>query len=419
MGIVAPIGIMNFLNLASQRGVLIKDGRTLDLLNQVDTIVFDKTGTLTKEQPYIEAIHAYAAYNEADVLTFAAAAETKQTHPIARAILHKAEMWQLTLPHIDEAEYKVGYGLSVVMDHQLVQVGSARFMEMTDITIPAATKDTLEFCQEQGHSVVLVAVDNTLVGAIELRPTLRPEAKEVIARLKKRRHIKSIYIISGDHETPTRKLAQDLGIDHYFAQTLPEKKAELIEQLQDEGKFICYIGDGINDSIALKKSQVSVSLRGASTVATDTAQIVLMDESLNQFADLFDLAKDFKSNMRTGFICLLIPTVIGMGGAFFLQFGMLQTLILTTSGLMAGVANSMLPLLKRKEPAPAIEVDHWPVPPQVLSGSEQTTLKSETSMQPEKGGQTDFESFVEDGNHVGLVGSSRLSGGDTGRWQSG
>ncbi len=358
LGIVAPISIMNFLNLASQSGILIKDGRTLDLLNQVDTIVFDKTGTLTKEQPSVEHIYTCEDYEEDAVLTLAAAAEYKQTHPIAKAILQEAAEHQLTLPAIAEADYKVGYGLTVVIDHQTVQVGSARFMELTGLEIPRILHDAQVACFAQGHSLVMVAVDHRLIGAIALRPTLRPEVYTLIAQLRRRPQITSMYIISGDHETPTHKLAQELGIEHYFANALPEHKAALIEQLQNEGKFLCYIGDGINDAIALKKSQVSISLRGASTVATDTAQIVLMDGNLHQVADLFDLAGEFAGNMRTGFLCLCIPTLIGIGGVLFLSFGLLHTMVLTSVGLGSGVLNAMVPMLKRSgttlAPAPVL-----------------------------------------------------------------
>ena len=375
MGIVAPISIMNFLNLASHSGILIKDGRTLDLLNQVDTVVFDKTGTLTKEQPHIGSISACDVYDENAVLTFAAAAEYKQTHPIGKAILQEARVRQLPLPHIDEAEYKVGYGLTVTIDQQLVQVGSDRFIEMTGTVIPLAIRNTLEWCHEQGHSLVLVAVDHTLVGAIELRPTLRPEVQTIVAALRQRPHITSMYIISGDHETPTKRLAEEIGIDHYFAKALPENKADLIEQLQQQGKFVCYIGDGINDSIALKKSQVSVSMRGASTVATDTAQIVLMDGSLKQIVDLFDLAQEFDGNMRRGFLCLAIPTLIGIGGVFFMSFGLLHTMVLTSIGLGSGVLNAMVPLLKQQWETPVSRVES---PPETSTAAKEVKMAYQT-----------------------------------------
>jgi Cu2+-exporting ATPase len=348
LSVIAPISIMNHLNLASKSGVLIKDGRTLELLNEVDTIVFDKTGTLTKEEPHVGAIHTCAEYDEKQVLTFTAAAEYKQTHPLAKAILKKASEEQLELPSLEETEYKIGYGLTVTINNQLVQVGSIRFMELAEIPIPEQFKETIESCYEEGHSLVFVAIDSRLIGAVELCPTVRPEAKKVIEQLQQFPNIKSIYIISGDDETPTKKLAGELGIENYFAETLPENKGDLIEQLQNEGKFICYIGDGINDSIALKKSQVSISLRGASTVATDTAQVVLMDESLEQLVGLFELAKKFEANMHSSFMYLLIPTMVGIGGVLFLNLGLIYTLILTTTGLTAGVINAMLPVLKNQ-----------------------------------------------------------------------
>ncbi|VFN07075.1 MAG: Cu2+-exporting ATPase, partial [Candidatus Kentron sp. G] len=132
----------------------------------------------------------------------------------------------------------------------------------------------------------------------------------------------------------------------YFAETLPENKAGLIEQLQQEGHFICYVGDGINDSIALKKSQVSISLRGASTIATDTAQIVLMDQGLTRLDPLFDLATGFNRNIDRTFTLTLIPAVIGLSGAFLLGFGLAPTVLLNVAGLLLGIGNSTMPLLE-------------------------------------------------------------------------
>jgi len=346
MTIVAPISIMNFLNIASQKGILIKDGRTLDLLNSVDTLVFDKTGTLTEEQPQVGEIYPSVDYEKDDVLRWAAAAEQKQQHPIAKAILKAAQT--LDIPDIDETEYKIGYGLAVKVNNKWIRAGSLRFMELAEISVPLHIRKIQTHCHELGHSLILVAVDNIVIGAIELVPTMRSEIKEIISQLRQWPRIKTMYIISGDHEAPTQKLAQSLNMDHYFAETLPEQKAEIIGQLQNEGKFICYIGDGINDSIALKKAQVSISLRGASTVATDTAQIVLMDGNLTQLISVFELARDFQKNIDVTFAAVLLPTVIGAGGVFFLHFGLIQTIFLNLAGLAVSVSNATLPLLKHK-----------------------------------------------------------------------
>ncbi len=352
MTTVAPISILNFLNQASCDGILIKDGRTLDLLNQVDTIVFDKTGTLTEEQPHVGQIHACSGYGADDILMYAAAAEHKQTHPIAKAILHESEKRQLSIPEVDDTEYKIGYGLTVSAGGKLIQVGSIRFMEISDIVIPCHMRCVWEQCHTQEHSVVMIAISRRLAGLIELLPSVRPEAGEVISRIRENRNIRSVHIISGDHETPTKKLAQELGIDQYFAETLPENKADIIEQLQNEGRFVCYIGDGINDAIALKKSHVSVSIRGASTVATDTAQVVLMNGTLDQLSHLFDLASDFQSNMDATYGVLLVPVFLGIGGVFFLHFGLVHTLILNQLGLLGGISTVMVPWLRYRRQKP-------------------------------------------------------------------
>jgi heavy metal translocating P-type ATPase len=345
--ILAPLSIMNHLNLASKQGILIKDGRSLELLTQVNTLVFDKTGTLTEEQPHVGLIHCCSHYSEHQVLTYAAAAEYKQDHPVAKAIQQEAENHQLDIPSIDDSEYKVGYGLIVGIAGKTIHVGSDRFMEVESILIPLSIKQQQQLSNEEGYTLIMVAVDNNVIGAIELLPTVRSEAKTIISLLKQRPNIKSTYIISGDSEIPTQKLAEELGIDSYFAETLPESKADIIEQLQQQGHFICYVGDGINDSIALKKSQVSVSLRGASTIATDTAQIVLMDQGLSHLNLLFDLADDFNANMNTTFGILLIPAVIGVSGAFLLGFGVAYTVVLNMTGLVIGIGNVMRPLLKK------------------------------------------------------------------------
>ncbi|HDN26462.1 MAG TPA: heavy metal translocating P-type ATPase [Thioploca sp.] len=343
--VINPIGMLNFLNLASQDGILIKDGRSLELLNQIDTVVFDKTGTLTQEQPHLGNIYTCNGVKENDLLTYAAAAEYKQNHPIARAIVQGANERTLNLPEIDDSQYEIGYGIKVKITDQLIRVGSIRFMEMEGIAIPGEIHKLQHSSHEQGYSTVYVAIDQQLGGMLELQPTIRPEAKHIIRQLRQRNL--SIYIISGDHEHPTKQLAEELGIDHYFANTLPQDKANKIEQMQTEGKSVCFVGDGINDSIALKKANVSISLRGASTAATDTAQVILMDQTLTKLEQFFELAQYFDKNQKTGLATTLVPGVLCVGGIFFLHFGILSSMMFYNVSAIAGIGNALSPLLKK------------------------------------------------------------------------
>ncbi|MFN8488407.1 MAG: heavy metal translocating P-type ATPase [Caldilineaceae bacterium] len=360
---VSLLGMINYLQIASRRAILVKDGRALERLHEVDTFVFDKTGTLTLEQPHVAQIYSCQAHlTQEEILTFAAAAEYRQPHPIAKAIMTAAETRNLQLPPIDGASYEVGYGIKVFINNQLIRVGSSRFMQLEGIAIPASMQTLQAACQQKGHSMVMVAVDDNLIGALELHATLRPEAESIIADLRQRGL--HVAIISGDQEAPTRELAKLLGIDTYFANTLPENKASLIAQLQSEGRVVCFIGDGINDAIALQQADVSISLLGATTIATDTAQIVLMAQSLAQLGELLDLAANFDKTLRQGFWTSMVPGVICIGGVFFLHFGIIAAELLYQLGFFTGLGVAMKPLFdehKTQQLAYSVDGNHSPL----------------------------------------------------------
>jgi len=346
MAITSSIVSLSYLQLVARKGILIKSGEVLDLLPKVDTLVFDKTGTLTMMQPTLGTIHVAAGFSEDDILAYAAAAEYKQTHPIAQAILQQAKLRGLTPSESTACAYQVGFGLHVHVDNKVVHLGSKRFMEHEQLTISEDFHRIATEAEAQGFSLIMLAVDNVVVGAIELRATLRPEAKNVIYSLKKEALIKTTYIISGDSEAPTRELANELGIDHYYAGVLPQEKATIIERLQAEGRTVCYIGDGINDAIALKKAHISVSMRGASTIATDTAQVVLMNENLNQLYYLLAVGHQFNKSMQSSCNTILFPSIAAAGCVMFLGMNLAGTVILKQLALTAGIAKATHPILQ-------------------------------------------------------------------------
>lgn len=344
-----PLSMLSYMNIASRRGILIKDARALEVFKRVDTIVFDKTGTLTLEQPQVQALHllhkvAGDAFDEATLLRYAAAAEAKQTHPIAKAILAAAAERGLALPALDDARYEMGYGIKVVIDQQTVRVGSRRFMEMEELPIATELDALQNASHAKGHSLVLVAVGAQVVGAIELAPTIRPEAKRAVAELQAQGL--ALYIISGDHEAPTRHLAEQLGIAHYYAGVLPQDKAALVEGLKAEGRTVCFVGDGINDAIALSKAHISVSLRGATTIATDTAQVVLMSQDLSHLSFLLNMARQFDGTLKLLFRLTVLPVATVIGATFLLHTGIYFSILIGALGFWSGVGVALLPLQK-------------------------------------------------------------------------
>lgn len=376
--VAGPLGMLNFLHIAAKRSILIKDGRVLESLRQIDTVVFDKTGTLTLEQPVIGEIHVCEGFAVERLLGWAAAAEARQSHPIARAIVQRAGELGVPLPALEDVRYDVGYGVAAVIEGRWIQVGSARFLQRQGIKIPPEMEALQSRQHEQGSSLVFVAVDDSLAGGLELHPAVRTELAEVLRALRERGL--NLCILSGDHEALTRRLANQLGIESYYAEVLPADKAAVVRSLQQQGRHVCFIGDGINDAIALKTADTSVSLRGAATVATDTAQVVLLGGNLQALPVLFSLSDEYERNARAGMVLSLGAGALCATGVFLLNIKLLTAMLLYNLSFIASIGNAMLPRLRAESEEPqrpstdlaqaAIAPGERPVPPPPIRSAE-------------------------------------------------
>ncbi len=348
--VVAPLSTLNYLNIALEHGILIKDGRVLEDIRNLDTVVFDKTGTLTREIPEVERILLCdGELTRDEILFYAAAAECRSTHPIAKAILKKAEEQNLLPPKIEESSYKIGYGVAVTVEGRSVLLGSRRYMENCDITVSDEVDAAMEEAYAEGHSAIVIAIDGKVRGIFEMHTKPRPEVTNVICLLKNM-GVKHMAIISGDHEKPTKALASALGMDDCYYDVLPEHKAEIVEKLQQEGKKVAFVGDGVNDVIAMKKAEVSISLSGATSIATDVAQIVLLEGTLTHLPYLLELSLALDRNLKRSLAVNVIPSAITLSGVLFFKFGMLTSILISQSPLVLGAANALMPFeIKRHE----------------------------------------------------------------------
>ncbi len=339
-----PANMLVSLNVACVDGILVKDGQSFDRLGGVDTVVFDKTGTLTVDAPTVHRVHAFGDTPARDVLELAATAELGQSHPIARAIVGEARARGIEPAAIGEAAYTVGFGIRARVGGRTVRVGSPRFAAREGLRSPPALDALAGRCARQGRSVVCVGVDDAVVGAIELRATARPEARAVVQALREMGL--SMHIISGDREGPTRAMAEALGIERYSAEVLPEDKAAIVARLEAEGRSVCFVGDGINDALALDHATVSVSLAGASRAAADTAQVLLMDATLRHLPRLFAIARGYRSSMRASFALSTVPTGVGLTGVLFLGWGLVGAVMLSNAVLLVGIGYTLRPLVQ-------------------------------------------------------------------------
>ena len=337
--LLAPMGTLKHISLASQQGILVKDGRALERFKDLDTILFDKTGTLTYDSLEVTRIIPCKDLSEREILFHAAVAEQKLTHPIAKAILRKAWNQDMDLPKIEYSAYALGYGIQVQLAEALIHVGSERYMREQELPIP----ETMTKCQaqalEHGANFIFVAVDYQIQGGLELKSQMRSEMKDVVRELREQ-GFKHLAIVSGDQEAATRELAQALDMDAYYHSVLPEEKAEIVKKFQAGGHKVCFIGDGINDAVALRAADVAISMAGASHIAQDMVEIILMNGHLGLVNDLNRISTDLEKNLEKSFKLCVTPGIINLLGTFLFNFSIMTSLLVNGSFGFIGALNA-------------------------------------------------------------------------------
>ncbi|MCA9540856.1 MAG: heavy metal translocating P-type ATPase [Myxococcales bacterium] len=333
----SPTAALALARSAARNGILVKDGRSFEHLASIDTMVFDKTGTLTLNTLREVGVHPADGFDEGRLLRLAAAAEQGQRHPIARAITASAEARGIHFADaaITASTYHTGFGLRVEVDGATLLIGSQRMLTGDGVAVPATFNAIAVSAEAAGRSLVCLALDGRFVGGIEFELEPRPEARAVVEALRAR-GIESM-ILTGDDEGPTKVLANALGIETWFARTLPEDKAAHITALQAQGRSVCFVGDGVNDALAMRVAHVSVSLAGGSTIAVDSAQIVLRDGSLQRLDDVLDLAGRHEKTRGRLIGAAVVPSIAAFGGVLFGSLGPASMVGFYAGGLTVGM----------------------------------------------------------------------------------
>ncbi len=273
-----PTTILSALTYAARNGVFIRSGRAIEILAKIDTVVFDKTGTLTQGHAGVTGIKLTSGFSEREVLALAATAEQGLTHPVAEAIVRHARDTKVPLYNCEAWEYRVGLGVVATINGMKLLVRSHRLMAEENISLDYFNQ---QYADINGtNSLVYVAGDGQLLGVILYSDPPRLESQGVIQEL----HTQGIssYMLSGDVTRVATAVAAELGMDanHIYAEAFPERKVEVVKELHDSGKTVAFCGDGINDSAALAYADVSISFAGATDIARETADVVLMENDL-------------------------------------------------------------------------------------------------------------------------------------------
>jgi heavy metal translocating P-type ATPase len=277
--VAAPTAVLSSMTHAARTGIIIKSGRHLERLAEIDTVVFDKTGTLTHGTPAVLDVLTYQDHiTGAHLLGLAAAAETRLQHPVAEALRIKAKELAVNIPPCDETQYRIGLGVEGQVNGYYLHVGNERFMRQSDICVRKTESDRSAL-DEQGHSCLYIAVDGTVAGMVPYSDRIRAESRSVIEHLRAM-GIRNSVMLTGDNAVVARAVGRRLGITQHFADMLPADKAEAIRELRRDGNIVAMVGDGINDSPALSYADVGIAMKHGAEVAHESAQVVLMEDSL-------------------------------------------------------------------------------------------------------------------------------------------
>jgi Cu+-exporting ATPase len=272
-----PVAIMVGTGKGAENGILIKGGEALEVSRKIDTIVFDKTGTLTEGKPVLTDVISLGEHSEDEVLSLAATAEKGSEHPLGEAIVNGAVDGNVPVLDVSSFESIPGHGVKTIIKEQEVLLGTRKLMGDNNIDVSSLT-GRLEELEQQGKTAMLVSVDGNAIGIVAVADTLKENSIEAVSKLKKLGL--EVVMITGDNSRTASAIASQAGISRVLSEVLPEDKAAEIKKLQEEGRIVAMVGDGINDAPALTQAEVGIAMGAGTDVAMESAQIVLIRNDL-------------------------------------------------------------------------------------------------------------------------------------------
>ncbi|MGV2827877.1 heavy metal translocating P-type ATPase [Myxosarcina sp. GI1(2024)] len=314
LGLAIPLVIANSTALAAKNGILVRNRDALERAKDIKTMAFDKTGTLTEGHFGVQKIYV-EGMDEDEALAIAAALETSSEHPLGKAIVEAAEFEELELPQMIDFETVTGRGVKGRVNGRTYQVGRPEWIEEQQLYLPNSLQKGLNIADERGESAVVLLDESQAVAVISLADKVRERARETINKLQSE-NIQPV-MITGDAEAVARTVANDLGIDKYYARALPEDKVNIIKQLKQK-RPTAFVGDGINDAAALLEANMGLAIGAGTNVAIESADLVLIEDDPLDAVKALNLAKKTYSKMiqnlfwATGYNVIAIPLAAGV-----------------------------------------------------------------------------------------------------------
>lgn len=307
LGLATPTSIMAGSGRAAENGILFKGGEHLETTHQIDTVILDKTGTVTNGTPVLTDV--YSDLDELEFLALVASAERQSEHPLAQAIVEGVKERNIALYDVSDFEAIPGYGIKAIVNEKEVLVGTRRLMQQHEIDMEHVFEKMTAF-ENQGKTAMLAAVDGVYAGIIAVADTIKETSAQAIKRL--REMDLDVIMITGDNERTALAIAKEAGIDHVIAEVLPEGKAEEVKKLQQQGKKVAMVGDGINDAPALAIADIGMAIGTGTDVAMEAADITLIRGDLNSIADAIIMSKKTIRNIKQNLFWAFAYNTLGI-----------------------------------------------------------------------------------------------------------
>jgi Cu+-exporting ATPase len=329
-GLATPTALTVGMGKGAELGILIKSGDALEIARRITTVVFDKTGTLTKGKPEVTDIIAFdaektdvgkkdgrkAEVGKAEVLKIAAIAEKRSEHPLAEAIVRKAEEEEIVVEEAERFEVIAGKGVVATFNGNRILVGSRKLMVENGLTVSEKIEEVLQNLEKDAKTAILVASNGRIIGVVGIADTIKESAVDAIRELH--RMGKRVAMITGDNRRTAEAIARKLEIDTVLAEVLPHQKAEEVRRLQSEGEIVAFVGDGINDAPALAQADLGIAMGSGTDVALESGEVVLMRDDLKDVVAAIQLSgktlNKIKQNLFWAMIynTILIPVAAGL-----------------------------------------------------------------------------------------------------------
>ena len=335
LGLATPVAITVATGKAAERGILIKSAASLELLGRVDTVVLDKTGTVTAGTPQVTDVLCVPGVTEEELLCAAASLEKPSGHPLADAIVQEAARRSIPLCAVSDFNAVPGGGVQAVLDGKTLYAGNDRYMTLIGAGT-AALRAAAEALAAAGKTPLYFAEEQQLLGVVAVADVVKPDSAAAIAAL--RRSGREVVLLTGDDRRTAEAIARQVGVERVIAQVLPQDKARCVKELQKDGRLVAMVGDGVNDAPALVTADVGLAIGAGTDVAIESADVVLMHNSLMDIVDAAALSRATLRNIRQNLFWAFFYNAIGIPVAAGVLYPALQ---LTLDPMLAAAAMSL------------------------------------------------------------------------------